>query len=352
MRGERFPAGTPRDIKYGSSPHARGTRRYCCSCECIARFIPACAGNASHTDQEEAREAVHPRMRGERVVLRDGLSLLDGSSPHARGTREPVPGGDHPNRFIPACAGNAHLANFRCRIDTVHPRMRGERTVVSRSTRAAVGSSPHARGTQRHRRLLGLWRRFIPACAGNAVWLNAAPTRPTVHPRMRGERRQSVGLRGADGGSSPHARGTPMRSMACAIYQRFIPACAGNANVNRAGRASPAVHPRMRGERKARGEHIHRGDGSSPHARGTRTSWRSACMRTRFIPACAGNAKMNVQIVSTQTVHPRMRGERRAERGRTGSLGGSSPHARGTLSGGVCTRRAHRFIPACAGNAR
>ena len=69
MRGERTVAVALWFDLSGSSPHARGTRRYCCSCECIARFIPACAGNASHTDQEEAREAVHPRMRGERLSL-------------------------------------------------------------------------------------------------------------------------------------------------------------------------------------------------------------------------------------------------------------------------------------------
>ena len=263
-------------------------------------------------------------------MLRDGLSLLDGSSPHARGTREPVPGGDHPNRFIPACAGNAHLANFRCRIDTVHPRMRGERTVVSRSTRAAVGSSPHARGTQRHRRLLGLWRRFIPACAGNAVWLNAAPTRPTVHPRMRGERRQSVGLRGADGGSSPHARGTPMRSMACAIYQRFIPACAGNAEERQSGRKGGPVHPRMRGERRAERGRTGSLGGSSPHARGTLSLYALRHSSIRFIPACAGNALSFYRWVGYYPVHPRMRGERYFRHDEVFVPFGSSPHARGT----------------------
>ena len=229
--------------------------------------------------------------------------------------------------------------------------MRGERTVVSRSTRAAVGSSPHARGTQRHRRLLGLWRRFIPACAGNAVWLNAAPTRPTVHPRMRGERRQSVGLRGADGGSSPHARGTPMRSMACAIYQRFIPACAGNAEERQSGRKGGPVHPRMRGERSISSYLTIDKYGSSPHARGTREGSYVAVAEMRFIPACAGNASGQPSAILICPVHPRMRGERRKRSRRRKPDTGSSPHARGTPSPTTAVTCRNRFIPACAGNA-
>ena len=290
MRGERTGSRKARLTHGGSSPHARGTPTYTYSYLYLLRFIPACAGNACFSRLAALNVTVHPRMRGERVVLRDGLSLLDGSSPHARGTREPVPGGDHPNRFIPACAGNAHLANFRCRIDTVHPRMRGERTVVSRSTRAAVGSSPHARGTQRHRRLLGLWRRFIPACAGNAVWLNAAPTRPTVHPRMCGERLTASITSRVASGSSPHVRGTQLRQLAPHHGQRFIPACAGNARSAAGRQGCLTVHPRMCGERTSNAARMYSSDGSSPHVRGTHEDPGWQGHPGRFIPACAGNA--------------------------------------------------------------
>ena len=332
MRGERTGSRKARLTHGGSSPHARGTPTYTYSYLYLLRFIPACAGNACFSRLAALNVTVHPRMRGERVVLRDGLSLLDGSSPHARGTREPVPGGDHPNRFIPACAGNAHLANFRCRIDTVHPRMRGERTVVSRSTRAAVGSSPHARGTQRHRRLLGLWRRFIPACAGNAVWLNAAPTRPTVHPRMRGERRAERGRTGSLGGSSPHARGTLSLYALRHSSIRFIPACAGNALFVDHDSILNTVHPRMRGERG-------RQAGVTPS-------------RGRFIPACAGNASSSSVPLDAISVHPRMRGERRSYSAMMSTMNGSSPHARGTRATGHQHADRGRFIPACAGNAQ
>ena len=249
MRGERRSAATLQPMDDGSSPHARGTHSASVAGPVPKRFIPACAGNAHQRSWIGRSSTVHPRMRGERVVNPLFPESDIGSSPHARGTRRaarrPVAAG----RFIPACAGNAGACAWWRPPQPVHPRMRGERTVVSRSTRAAVGSSPHARGTQRHRRLLGLWRRFIPACAGNAVWLNAAPTRPTVHPRMRGERRAERGRTGSLGGSSPHARGTLSLYALRHSSIRFIPACAGNALFVDHDSILNTVHPRMRGER-------------------------------------------------------------------------------------------------------
>ena len=92
------------------------------------RFIPACAGNAPKMPARLAKRAVHPRMRGERRGVFDCLDNLIGSSPHARGTLLSYPVLASPKRFIPACAGNAHRAES-CRFrDAVHPRMRGERT--------------------------------------------------------------------------------------------------------------------------------------------------------------------------------------------------------------------------------
>ena len=50
------------------------------------RFIPACAGNAVLAMVQDIEEAVHPRMRGERTVMPPVMEGETGSSPHARGT--------------------------------------------------------------------------------------------------------------------------------------------------------------------------------------------------------------------------------------------------------------------------
>ena len=73
--------------------------------------------------------------------------MTAGSSPHARGTQARHLGQDQGIRFIPACAGNAVYAASGSVSITVHPRMRGERDIVRAHVNSANGSSPHARGT-------------------------------------------------------------------------------------------------------------------------------------------------------------------------------------------------------------
>ena len=149
MRGERCVAYFTASRAVGSSPHARGTRKGPLSWSCKNRFIPACAGNAPVWAAARLRAAVHPRMRGERAPRAARTRAPRGSSPHARGTR--------PTR----CPTG--------RWSSVHPRMRGERATDHQAVILAGGSSPHARGTQPEPDPNAQPDRFIPACAGNAA---------------------------------------------------------------------------------------------------------------------------------------------------------------------------------------
>ncbi len=55
----------------GSSPLARGTRECYGEREAFCRFIPAGAGNTTHSTWRSLARAVHPRWRGEHsIVLR------------------------------------------------------------------------------------------------------------------------------------------------------------------------------------------------------------------------------------------------------------------------------------------
>ena len=243
-------------------------------------------------------------------MLQEAPPAGDGSSPHARGTPA-----DHPTlssypRFIPACAGNAYIPHWNLPYDSVHPRMRGERRDGLQGQRHDVGSSPHARGTQLRRRIIDHCLRFIPACAGNASAGQPRTRRAPVHPRMRGERCRRYWPKISASGSSPHARGTRCCAPVIALNRWFIPACAGNAMVIHRSPAGRSVHPRMRGERPSGMPAWRMDDGSSPHARGTRGWGGRHVPRGRFIPACAGNATMAANPPEGRTVHPRMRGER------------------------------------------
>ena len=153
-----------------------------------------------------------------------------------------------------------------------------------------VGSSPHVRGTPLAANRQAGSIRFIPACAGNARWRHSLASRPSVHPRMRGERAAPCPCRSSRAGSSPHARGTHGRVLVSDPQRRFIPACAGNAAHRVYQPLHETVHPRMRGERHRLHRVDSQGSGSSPHARGT-------------------PPRYSVRP-SPHTVHPRMRGER------------------------------------------
>ena len=229
MRGERPTKISRHDGFRGSSPHARGTLWLPQCVDSGRRFIPACAGNANLSARLPGVSSVHPRMRGERVAqLEKNLGSL-GSSPHARGTRRyRIPRRFH-RRFIPACAGNASMWETTVSIKSVHPRMRGERLPTNANTGKRSGSSPHARGTPGIVRTGLKFKRFIPACAGNAGGRSIDTAGRPVHPRMRGERPRRTMATTANSGSSPHARGTRLPALSCPWDRRFIPACAGNA---------------------------------------------------------------------------------------------------------------------------
>ena len=249
MRGERSVAPNWRQYLTGSSPHARGTQVGKVAHDHIARFIPACAGNARHPASIRSWTTVHPRMRGERGSVCCTALMFSGSSPHARGTPKEVRDYAVNKRFIPACAGNAAWRTLPPHGPSVHPRMRGERAKGLFPGAAKTGSSPHARGTLRFGQPHACGQRFIPACAGNAHRERREREHHAVHPRMRGERARRGARRG--------------------VGRRFIPACAGNARLIIRRSSWPAVHPRMRGERNLSPTPMPSPTGSSPHARGT-----------------------------------------------------------------------------------
>ncbi len=167
--------------------------------------------------------------------------------------------------------------------------MRGEHTVSMSSTTCVFGSSPHARGTLLTRSLGKPEKRIIPACAGNTQSDVFARPRDSDHPRMRGEHALCGTPAITSDGSSPHARGTPRGCRFDPDPIRIIPACAGNTAARRQARSPIPDHPRMRGEHAIRWQRRYRQLGSSPHARGTPVRTRVWCTQCRIIPACAGN---------------------------------------------------------------
>ncbi len=210
--------------------------------------------------------------------------------------------------------------------------MRGEHQPSCLLTNPQAGSSPHARGTQRHSTQSVRKQRFIPACAGNTEDICIyCRLLYGSSPHARGTR-DSLNQDRFSSAVHPRMRGEHVKSAASSFYDsRFIPACAGNTLSVVASGGTGMVHPRMRGEHQP--------------------SVLSSNYQRRFIPACAGNTKTGCGTSITS--------------------GGSSPHARGTrippnnspsaapvhprMRGEHLPENTHavynwRFIPACAGN--
>ena len=166
-RGEHRPIEGIHDPLHGSSPLARGTPTQSGVRIVCLRFIPARAGNTPWPN--------------------DTLSDEHGSSPLARGTLERRQRGSGPVRFIPARAGNTAASRWGRRSTAVHPRSRGEHILVALMSPPHPGSSPLARGTLCHSQNQPMLNRFIPARAGNTRRQAARDACATVHPRSRGE---------------------------------------------------------------------------------------------------------------------------------------------------------------------
>ena len=198
---------------------------------------------------------------------------------------------------------------------TAHPRMRGEHHMQQGIKTAQGGSSPHARGAR---------RRLRCRAAGSPA-----------HPRMRGEHPGATGGVALGEGSSPHARGAHCRGADGELGGRLIPACAGSTQVAPPRRRWGPAHPRMRGEHGGSARSLVPGPGSSPHARGALLPGLHHPQAPRLIPACAGSTRTGSSSRPRPAAHPRMRGEHPTPAERQFRSVGSSPHARGALCPGT-----------------
>ncbi len=273
------------------------------------------------------------------------LITLPGSSPRARGTRRAL--------YMPPLPRNS-----------VHPRGRGEHSMLTVICAGWRGSSPRARGTRQ----------------GNEDGHDSI----AVHPRGRGEHMEGPSVDDLMDGSSPRARGTPVVVFDGLPDSRFIPAGAGNTRrAPGTARYSPPPggeafppYPFRRFIPAGAGEHPFRvstsydfprfipagaGNTAAPGRRALCSSGSSP--RARGAQPASGDAPLS-------PVHPRGRGEHYSQSSSSGVACGSSPRARGTpiIQAGepavdrfipargehwiLAPRRAsrNRFIPAGAGN--
>ena len=171
------------------------------------------------------------------------------------------------------------------------------------------GSSPLARGTPRARRRKTGGTGLIPARAGNTIDLPPGEYTARAHPRSRGEHGGWLAVVSLGWGSSPLARGTHFRRDCRLLRLGLIPARAGNTWRSLALRLLQGAHPRSRGEHAHRRAPLHVVSGSSPLARGTPMRLRRLRAWMGLIPARAGNTVIKEAGIDVNRAHPRSRGE-------------------------------------------
>ncbi|SXD42255.1 Domain of uncharacterised function (DUF2825) [Klebsiella quasivariicola] len=192
--------------------------------------------------------------------------------------------------------------------------------------------------------------RFIPAGAGNTFCLPRCTAIFAVYPRWRGEHISKDYWREVDNGLSPLARGTLTVTRFFIFSVRFIPAGAGNTKINAATISAETVYPRWRGEHTSAKSKPGKPGGLSPLARGTPRQADPVSGRVRFIPAGAGNTPVSAFSPESSPVYPRWRGEHKFRVWQFLQVPGLSPLARGTRMKKSGISKPERFIPAGAGN--
>ena len=175
-----------------------------------------------------AQKPVHPRLRGEHPLRGAWSPPSPGSSPPTRGTLAAKVLGWTQSRFIPAYAGNTDRWRAILPVQAVHPRLRGEHGSIVQASYQWSGSSPPTRGTRLRLQCGDQRGRFIPAYAGNTSTSRWPRSTSAVHPRLRGEHTLLLMPAPVQSGSSPPTRGTRITGVAGGARARFIPAYAGN----------------------------------------------------------------------------------------------------------------------------
>ena len=272
----------------GSSPLARGLPRRAELRVTLDGIIPARAGFTGYTSCDECRRQDHPRSRGVYDGGQgDGSSNL-GSSPLARGLQPPLPGAAGRPRIIPARAGFTveGVGGFPYGGD--HPRSRGVYSPSTRSATTPVGSSPLARGLHGAHGAEELRSGIIPARAGFTLMICAFWSPRKDHPRSRGVYAAAHASTPIFAGSSPLARGLREQRLSAVNTEGIIPARAGFTSGPYWRRGTFRDHPRSRGVYPPAAFSDTAGGGSSPLARGLRSGLVRRMCRARIIPARAG----------------------------------------------------------------
>ena len=272
-----------------------------------------------------------------------------GSSPLARGLPWWIVSCSAMCRIIPARAGFTPQGGKDLSHGRDHPRSRGVYYSGSVPKRTMCGSSPLARGLPLRQAAARDQDGIIPARAGFTQLPPGGRDGPGDHPRSRGVYTETVSPRDGEAGSSPLARGLLGACNPERALNGIIPARAGFTRPDEGLFSHPGDHPRSRGVYGRPGQGRPHGRGSSPLARGLRELRGVSGPHFRIIPARAGFTAARSSWTRLGRDHPRSRGVYTWAAAPSCPTYGSSPLARGLLDAGGDVGTIEGIIPARAG---
>ena len=266
-----------------------------------------------------------------------------------RGKRRVRQRGTHPQRIIPARAGQTPPTATGSSNDTDHPRACGANASSDCTIPSESGSSPRVRGKPTDAIGNTLIPRIIPARAGQTRPPRPDGRIPPDHPRACGANPPTQSATPSSPGSSPRVRGKPASPSPTSSTRRIIPARAGQTCVRTRDGVPSSDHPRACGANSRRSVCMSCASGSSPRVRGKLVGRGHTVKPRRIIPARAGQTWLVLLVMVVSPDHPRACGANIEAQQERELRAGSSPRVRGKPHQHQRDAGRNRIIPARAG---
>ena len=312
-------------------------------------ITPACAGKRFASAATSAPLRDHPRVCGEKVLVRGADGLPAGSPPRVRGKVKRMYNAGANRGITPACAGKRVKHCVLRSFCLNHPRVCGEKVIHRRLLSIGRGSPPRARGKVRSNVRSTNSVGITPACAGKRGVFKLDTGAPRDHPRVRGEKSSASLPAPPKAGSPPRARGKGTQFPATRGWSKITPACAGKRNALLRAGFAVRNHPRVRGEKAALPPAAPRRAKSPPRARGKDGGWGRRDRPPEITPSCAGKRENAVSSPVMPLDHPRVCGEKWDPADLDHGTEGSPPRVRGKVYPDAVKKRTFGITPARAG---
>ena len=291
-----------------AGPRGRGNPNADMSEPYYWRSIPAWAGEPRINPRLGRWRGVYPRVGGGTLRYLSVPTFSQGLSPRGRGNPTNSEGSDDWTGSIPAWAGEPGKARPFSPMGWVYPRVGGGTATWKHGSRPPNGLSPRGRGNPQLRRLHFNHLRSIPAWAGELrrCWASSRPIE--VYPRVGGGTRlphlrpiRQIGL-------SPRGRGNLFSGCNQHVWRRSIPAWAGEPSSLRLQPRPRAVYPRVGGGTATARNPPSPNIGLSPRGRGNLGMGAGDLKNPGSIPAWAGEPPHRHSRRSGTSVYPRVGG--------------------------------------------